>query len=172
VFLPDECEPPTSLTGTSATGQVFRLEPLGLEHNERDHHAWMSSIDHIRSGPGFTGRRWPHMMALDENASYLAAHAEDFAARRGFTYTVLDGADDVIGCVYIYPDDGGAHDAHVRSWVRADRAELDAVLRTTVAEWLQAAWPFAVIRYEDVGCRAVGSRPPRRGIGRWSTHPY
>ncbi|MBW3605583.1 MAG: N-acetyltransferase [Actinobacteria bacterium] len=137
------------MTGTSATGEVFRLEPLGVGHNERDHRAWMSSIDHIRRSPGFTGRRWPHMMALDENASDLAAHAEDFAARRGFTYTVLDGDDDVIGCVYIYPDDGVA-DAHVRSWVRADRAELDAVLRTWVAEWLRAAWPFEVFRYDGV----------------------
>lgn len=148
MFVPDDFEPPRSLVASAADG-VFRLEPLGLEHNERDHRAWTSSIEHIRSSPGFAGRRWPHMMTLTENAGDLAAHAEDFAARRGFTYTVLDADDEVIGCVYIYPDDD-AHDAHVRSWVRADRSELDLVIRTTVAEWLHAAWPFADIRYEGV----------------------
>lgn len=150
MFVPDDFEPPTSLTGTSATGEVFRLEPLGVGHNDRDHRAWTSSIDHIRSSPGFAGRRWPHPMTLDENASDLAAHAEDFAARRGFTYTVLDGDDDVIGCVYIYPDDEGGGGAHVSSWVRADRAELDAVLRTCVADWLRTAWPFDVVTYDGV----------------------
>jgi hypothetical protein len=144
VFVPEDFEPPRSLTG-----EAFRLEPLGVEHNERDYRAWTSSIDHIRTSPGFERRDWPHPMTLDENAGDLAAHAEDFAARRGFTYTVLDGDDDVIGCVYIYPDDG-AHDAHVRSWVRADRAEHDAALRTAVAEWLRSAWPFATVRYDGV----------------------
>lgn len=149
VFVPDEFAPPTALTITPETGEVLRLEPLGVEHNERDHRAWMSSIDHIHNTPGFAGRQWPHVMTLDGNASDLVAHAEDFAARRGFTYTVLDGNDDIVGCVYIYPDDD-AYEAHVRSWVRADRAQLDAVVRTSVAEWLGAAWPFSAIRYEGV----------------------
>jgi len=83
VFVPDDFEPPTALAGTRSTGEAFRLEPLGPEHNERDHRAWMSSIEHIRSSPGFAGRRWPHEMTLDENAGDLVAHAEDFSARRG-----------------------------------------------------------------------------------------
>ena len=32
-------------------------------------------------------------------------------ARRGFTYTVLDADDDVIGWVYIYADEDGGYDA-------------------------------------------------------------
>ena len=67
---------------------------------------------------------------------------------RGFTYTVLDNDDDVVGCVYIYPDDGGTDDAQVLSWVRAERAELDGVLRTAVANWLRKEWPFTTFRYE------------------------
>jgi hypothetical protein len=47
-FVPVGFEPPTSLT----TDQ-FRLEPLGPRHNQADHAAWMSSIEHIRSTPGF-----------------------------------------------------------------------------------------------------------------------
>jgi hypothetical protein len=150
VFVPDDFQPPSSFAGASPSGEVFRFEPLGLEHNERDHRAWTSSIEHIRSSPGFAEWGWPHMMTLANNAEDLVGHAEDFAARRGFTYTVLDGDDDVIGCVYLYPDEDRTHDVHVRSWVRADRAELDAVVRTTVAEWLRSAWPFAAIRYEGV----------------------
>jgi hypothetical protein len=40
----------------------------------------------------------------------------DFAERTGFTYAVLDAADDVVGCVYLYPAEDGEHDVHVRSW--------------------------------------------------------
>lgn len=104
------------------------------------------SIEHIRSSPGFAGRPWPHEMTPAENERDLVAHADDFAAGRGFTFTVLDSDDDVVGCVYIYPDDEG-HDAHVRSWVRADHADLDARLRTAVAAWLHRDWPFQSLRY-------------------------
>jgi hypothetical protein len=60
-------------------------------------------------------------------------------------------------------DDDGPDDAQVRSWVRADRVDLDVVLRTTVAEWLQATWPFAVISTRASSCRASTFCPrPRR----------
>jgi hypothetical protein len=60
---------------------------------------------------------------------------------------VLDpDSDEVIGCVYIDPGDRAA-DASVRSWVRADVAELDAPLRKAVREWLTESWPFNDIEY-------------------------
>ena len=128
---------------------LFRLEPLGPEHNERDHAAWSSSVEHIHASPGFEGRRWPHEMTPEENLRDLERHAQDFADRTGFTYTVLEpSGDDVIGCVYIYPDREGSHDARVRSWVRADRAELDVPLRRAVADWLASDWPFADVDYD------------------------
>ena len=71
----------------------------------------------------------------------LERHAGDFAARKGFTYSVIDG-DEVIGCVYIYPSSDAGHDAEVLSWVRANRAELDRVLWETVSAWLEQSWPF------------------------------
>ena len=52
-FVPDGFEPPTSLTTDR-----FRLEPLGPQHNESDHAAWTSSIEHIHATPGFAGS-WP-----------------------------------------------------------------------------------------------------------------
>jgi hypothetical protein len=125
---------------------------LGPEHNDADHAAWSASIDHIRATPGFHGREWPPVdgMSLEENLADLERHARDFAERAGFTYTVLapDG-DDVLGCVYIYPARDERHDAAVSSWVRADVAELDAVLHAAVTRWLADAWPFAAVDYAD-----------------------
>jgi hypothetical protein len=93
-------------------------------------------------------------MSLDDNLRDLERHARDFAARRGFTYTVLSaGTDDVIGCVYIYPPSGqgpdgtGGRRAAVRSWVRADRAALDPVLHDAVLAWLERDWPFDSVEY-------------------------
>ena len=100
-FVPAGFEPPTSL----ATDR-FRLEPLGPQHNEADHAAWMSSIEHIRSTPGYPDGKWPPAdgMTLEANLADLRRHAEDFTRGAGFTFTVLDpGDNDVIGCVYLYP---------------------------------------------------------------------
>lgn len=128
--------------------ELFVLEPLGPEHNTGDYTAWSSSIDHIRATPGFAGRDWPREMSLEENLADLEMHARDFRARSGFTYTVLEPASgDVVGCVYIYPDESGERDASVRSWVRASRAELDVPLARAVTEWLAADWPFAGVTY-------------------------
>ena len=143
-IVPEDFEPPRELVT-----EHFRLEPLGVEHNESDHQAWMSSIDHIKATPGFVGRRWPEPMSLEENAADLQMHADHFADRVGFTYTVLDpGTDDVIGCLYVYEDDDTDADVYARSWVRADRAELDVELWRAVSAWLAEAWPFASVRYD------------------------
>ena len=89
-------------------------------------------------------------MSLRENRSDLERHARDFAQRSGFTYTVLaPDADDVLGCVYIYPSRSERHDADVRSWVRADHAELNAVLHAAVSRWLASDWPFTAVDYAD-----------------------
>jgi len=142
-FVPDDFVVPRELV----TG-AFRLEPLGPEHNQGDYRAWMSSIEHIRSTPGFPGRSWPRPdMTLAENLGDLQRHAADFAARSGFTYTVLAGdSGEIVGCVYIYPL-ADAPGAAVRSWVSADRAELDVPLHDAVSAWLREAWPFTSIRY-------------------------
>ena len=149
-FVPIDFVVPDGLTAGE-----FRLEPLGPQHNAADYAAWTASIDHIQGTPGFAGRGWPHEMTQADNLRDLQRHAQDFAARRGFTYTVLStGTGDVIGCVYIYPsgEDGrggteaGWH-AVVRSWVRADRAALDPVLYQVILAWLERDWPFHSIEY-------------------------
>lgn len=100
-FVPVDFDPPTSL----ATDQ-FHLEPLGPEHNQADHAAWMSSIEHIGSTPGYPDDNWPPPggMTLEENLADLRRHANDFTRGAGYTFTVLDpGDEDVIGCVDLYP---------------------------------------------------------------------
>ena len=140
-FVPEDFTVPEHFVGLG-----FRLEPLGPDHNDRDHDAWTSSIDHIRATPGFLDGPWPSPMSLQDNLADLVRHAEDFANRAGFTYSVLDG-DEVIGCVYIYPTKAPEHDASVQSWVRVSRAELDVVLREAMAAWLRSDWPFANVDY-------------------------
>jgi hypothetical protein len=150
-FVPVDFAVPDGLTAGE-----FRLEPLGPQHNAADYAAWTASIAHIQATPGFAGTSWPHPMSLAENRRDLERHAQDFAERRGFTYTVLStSTGEVIGCVYIYPPRGqspgdadtGDQHAAARSWVRADRAELDPVLYRTVRAWLERDWPFDSIEY-------------------------
>jgi hypothetical protein len=143
-FVPPDFAVPTELT----IGDI-RLVPLGSEHNAADYAAWTSSIEHIRATPGFADRAWPVPMTLSENLRDLEQHAEDFRMRRGFTYTVLDATDEVIGCVYIYPSRDENVDADVRSWVRADRGGLDRPLYEAVRGWLSSDWPFGAVQYAE-----------------------
>jgi hypothetical protein len=139
-FVPVDFEPPMSLTTDR-----FRLEPLGPQHNESDLAAWSSSIEHIRSTPGYPDGGWPPRegMTLEENLRDLRRHADDFTRRQGFTFTVLDPTDDeVIGCVYLYPTASEESDVSLQSWVRADRADLDVPLADAVARWLASDWPW------------------------------
>jgi len=144
-FVPDDFTVPRELIAPP-----FRLEPLGPQHNGADYAAWTSSIEHIRATPGFAGRDWPDpRMSPEDNLADLVRHADDFARRAGFTYTVIEIASgEIIGCVYIYPARDEDHDADVRSWVRADRASLDKALYDAVGTWLSAAWPFQPVNYD------------------------
>jgi hypothetical protein len=128
----------------SLDGPGFRMEPLGPQHNERDHDAWMSSIDQIRATPNFPDGNWPTAMTLESNLADLVRHAKDFENRSGFTYSILDG-DDVIGCLYIYPSE--TTDAWVGSWVRATRAEMDVVTWQAISTWLETDWAFTTTEY-------------------------
>jgi RimJ/RimL family protein N-acetyltransferase len=139
-FVPPGFDPPTSLIT-----ERFRLEPLGPQHNAADLAAWMSSVDHIRSTPGYPDGSWPppEGMPPERNLADLTRHAADFAARKGFTFTVLDPADgDVIGCVYLYPSPSAEHDVSVQSWVRASHADLDEPLADALVDWIAAEWPW------------------------------
>ncbi|MGW6918331.1 N-acetyltransferase [Kitasatospora sp. NPDC054939] len=129
----------------------FRLEPLGEQHNASDLAAWTSSIEHIRATPGWQGRGWPPAagMTSEQNAADLRRHAGEHEERVAFTYTVLEHPGDaVVGCVYIHPDRTEPGVTRVSSWVRADRAELDAPLYRAVRAWLRD-WPLREVRYAE-----------------------
>lgn len=142
-FVPEDFDVPRELE----IGELS-LEPLRPEHNERDHQAWMTSIDHIHTLPGFRPGEWewPTEMSLEQNLDDLERHAQDFEERVGFTYTVLD-SDDVVGCIYIYPSDGPRFDADVRSWVRESHEESDVVVWEAISAWLEDSWPFTSFQY-------------------------
>jgi hypothetical protein len=143
-FVPADFVAPSSLVTPS-----FRLEPLGPRHNKADYAAWTSSIEHIRQTPGYPDGKWPDDRSITDNLRDLRRHADDFANRRGFTYTVLDPVTaDVIGCVYVYPSPHSPRGAQVQSWVRASRSELDVPLWQAVSQWLESAWPFETIAYD------------------------
>ena len=145
--MPQPFVPTVFTVPTTFVGPGFSLEPLGPHHNERDHEAWMSSIDHIQSTPGYDPvGDWPAEMSLEANLADLEMHAKDFANRNGFTYSILDG-DDVIGCLYIYPSSDATNDASVRSWVRASRVGMDLVVYRSVSQWIEASWPFKNPQY-------------------------
>ncbi|PSL01316.1 hypothetical protein CLV30_11446 [Haloactinopolyspora alba] len=139
-FVPVDFDPPTSLVTDR-----FRLEPLGPQHNESDHAAWMSSIEHIRATSGYPDGSWPPLdgMTLEANLDDLRRHEADFAAGNGFTFTVLDPTSGgVIGCVYLYPSKSEEFDVVVQSWVSAEHADLDVPLADAVASWLVSEWPW------------------------------
>ena len=151
-LMSDSFVPPGFEAPQTHAWSVFHLEPLGPRHNERDHEAWTSSIDHIRSTPGFGPEEepnWPRPMSLEANLEDLVRHADDFAERRGFTYSILEG-DDVVGCMYIYPDRKTDHDASISSWVRESHAEFDGPVREALAEWIDAVWPFSDPYYAGI----------------------
>ncbi|WFP16138.1 N-acetyltransferase [Citricoccus muralis] len=146
-FLPADFDPPRSLVT-----EQFRLEPLGPQHNEADLAAWSSSVEHIRATPGYPDGSWPPVegMTPERNRADLERHASDFEARRGFTFTVLNPADEVVGCVYLYPAAEipeaarrPERDVSVQSWVRADHAHLDEVLALALVDWIAVAWPWS-----------------------------
>ena len=47
-----------------------------------------------------------------------------------------------MGCVYLCAARTAAHDVDVRSWVVADRPDLDGPLHDAVRAWLAEAWPW------------------------------
>ena len=143
-LVPDDFDVPRVLRSAQ-----FRLEPLGPQHNVADLNAWTTSVDHIRATPGFEGRSWPPDggLSAEGNLVDLVRHADEFDRRVAFAYTVLRPEDDdVIGCLYLDPGPR-AGSVDVRSWVRADTADLDPVLRREVRQWLTDVWPFAEVAY-------------------------
>lgn len=157
-LVPDDFVVPESLAVDG-----LRLELLGPQHNDADHAAWMSSIEHIRSTPGFD-RGWPPAagMTLAQNLADLRSHGERSARRVDFAYTVIEVATgQVIGCVYFKPSQAADGEVDASSWVCASRAELDGPVTDAVGTWLAETWPFAAVHYRSGGHPIVIHATPK-----------
>jgi hypothetical protein len=145
-FVPPDFVIPEPPPMDSARG-VLSLTPIGEQHAESDFRAWTGSLDHIRATQGFPWDGWPPLdcsLDLAGNLEDMRRHTRHFAARQGFTWTVLDDTDDCVGCVYVYP--GSQADADLRTWMVSSRALDDEALRGHVLRWLIAEWPFVDVQ--------------------------
>lgn len=143
-FVPADFVPPPPVTTDR-----FRLALLGPEYNESDYAAWTSSMDFIRSLPGWGTSSWPEPMTIEENLRDCRSHLARASSGSDFAYTVLlPDRDEVIGCVYFKPTRPPRPDAvDVRSWVTAEHSDLDKPLYEVVNQWVTEHWPWSVLEY-------------------------
>jgi RimJ/RimL family protein N-acetyltransferase len=152
-FYPDDAPVPTELRTDE-----FLLRPLRAADVDRDYEAVMATQETLRRS---SGGRWPRPdFTLEENLADLEGHEEDFHARRGFTYTVMDPTETrCLGCVYAYPlseeEGDGARDdeAAVWFWVRPDGVadDLDRRLLGALIPWLRDDFAFSRVLFRTRG---------------------
>jgi hypothetical protein len=142
----------------------FLLRPLRAADVDLDYEAVMATQETLRRS---SGGRWPRPdFTIEENLADLQGHEEDFRARRGFTYTVMDPTETrCLGCVYAYPpkdEDGGDgardYEAAVWFWVRPDGVaeDLDRRLLAALVPWLRDDFAFARVLFR------TGAKDERR----------
>lgn len=141
--------PPDFVPPDPVKTDQFRLALLGPEHNESDYAAWTSSMEFIRSLPGWETSSWPTPMTLEDNLGDCVSHIARSRSGIDFAYTVLaPDRDEVIGCVYFKPTRPPRPGAvEVLSWVTAEHAALDKPLYDAVTEWLAQEWPWTLVEY-------------------------
>ncbi|OMH37106.1 hypothetical protein [Tersicoccus sp. Bi-70] len=138
------------------TTDEFVLRPITAADAEMDHAAVVETREHLRL---WEQSSWPEDgFTVEANRADLVDIEERHAARRAFTYTVLDPTGtSCLGCVYVFPTDAtflarstvtavadrawADVDAVVYFWVRASRmatgmdGRLLAALRAWFDEW-------------------------------------
>lgn len=137
----------------------FRVRPISVADAEKDYEAVIESVDVIHAA--LLSDRWPTpAFTLDANRRDLERKERHFAARRGFTYTVVSPDESrVLGCVYVNRGRGGP-DVAVFLWVRRTAPEgMDARLESAVRAWVAREWPFQWVVYP-------GRKEPERAASR------
>ena len=144
-FVPRDFEIPDTLEN-----QYFRIRMLTIHDVVKDYDAVMTSIDHLQGvfGPS---SGWPSKeLTLEQDLIDLAWHQKEFQRRSSFTYTVVSlDENHVIGCLYIYPTSKAGYEATATMWVRSSYLDkgMDAILFTTVKQWLKEKWPFKKVAF-------------------------
>ncbi len=143
-FVPVSFEIPAS-----AAFETFSVRLLTMDDVARDHHAYMTNIDHIAgtlAGPNFS-EQWPHP-GIDVDLALADAGWSEWQhhLRTQFSYGVFtaDGEEEV-GCLYVSPADRAGYDAEVAFWFveRLSEAGIEPRFLAFVRRWLAEAWPFA-----------------------------
>ena len=146
--------------------QRVHLEPLGPQHAELDHAAFMASREYLRRTLQWGD--WPRAdMTVDQNAADLRRYWTRFALREGYAYTVLSpDRTRCLGCVYLEPeriDHGADPSVLLAYWVAESElaADLDRHLVAAVLDWLASEWPFETVfvapHAGDVRARALAA---------------
>ena len=129
---------------------TFKLKPLGPKYASRDYAAYMSSIQHLQKTFTFS-TSWPHAgLTMAEAVKDVEGEQAGFAARRKFTYAVLNPNESrELGCVYISPSNKEGYDATVRMWVTENQFVIgfEDRLFLEVKAWVNSRWPFARVAY-------------------------
>jgi hypothetical protein len=128
---------------------LFILRPLLISDVVKDYDAVMSSVEHLQGvfGPGSD---WPPPdLSFEQDLIDLGWHHKEFQNRHSFAYTMMNPDESrCLGCAYIFPGDGGEHDAVAYCWVRAsDHAALGSILFDEFRAWLAASWPFRSVAF-------------------------
>src|SRR5215217_2475489 len=149
-FYPDDTPVPTELRT-----EEFLLRPVRATDVDLDYEAVMATQETLRRS---SDGRWPRPgFTIAENLADLEGHEEDFHARRGFTYTVMDPTETrCLGCVYAYPPgdevgegEAGDYEAVIWFWVRPDGVadDLDRRLLAALVPWLRNDFAFARVLF-------------------------
>lgn len=143
-FVPNDFVVPVQLLDSA-----FLLRRIRQSDARLDHEAVMSSAAQLRVQ---FNDGWPaDDFTVTENQEQLAIHEKQFADRVAFVYTILrPDESQVLGCVYIVPDESGECDASLQYWVRTSEVggELPQRVRKTLEDWLKTHWPFESARIE------------------------
>jgi RimJ/RimL family protein N-acetyltransferase len=127
----------------------FKLRPIQQTDARLDYEAVMSSAQQLRIQ---FDDDWPtDNFSIEENQNQLAIHEQQFVNRTAFVYTVLrPDESQVLGCVYIYPDETRDFDAIVTYWVRETKTvgDLPQKLRSALEIWLKTEWPFQTVKLD------------------------
>lgn len=157
-FYPETDDVPERLAADE-----FVVRPLQATDVEADYDALMSSREMLRV---WDQSDWPSDdFTLEENRNDLEEHESDHAARRAFTYTVMDPAERrCLGCVYVYPlvsilrnmgadadslASMGGRDAYVTFWVRESEVAdgLERRLLASLVSWFDGKWAFKRVAF-------------------------
>lgn len=135
----------------------FVLRPIVAADAELDHAAVMETREYLRL---WEQSAWPaNDFSVEANREDLVDLEQRHAARRAFTYTVLDpDGTSCLGCVYVFPtnatfvtkstvtpagdDEWADVDAVVYFWTRLSRMEtgMDGRLLAALREWFSGDW--------------------------------